>query len=324
MLKTSFDRQKHWETSPRVTSLVDAFEAIAAGHSGYPSKREVTADLSLFGGREDILAFHERYMDYTGTFNAHFLASIPYVLEEECRLGNAMSAYLTGKSRNLRRMTHLQTVGNAEAVIARTVVAHSGGHVASLSNSPTEANLREFERNRPADCHFHLGPYFELDRHRIRNTPELARFHDGFDIIYEDTAFQMYGPDRHEQVPFVLQNLRRDGIFVCLEKCSHASRDEYLRRERVKDREFKSRYFDDSQLEEKEFILSEMVKGQVPLEHVVDAIRIELRYVEMVWNSGNFYMLAASDDWAELQAFKALLGPVCIPDAYVFDFPRSL
>lgn len=324
MLKTSFDRQKHWETSPRVTSLMGAFEAIATGRSGHPSRREVTADLSLFGGREDILAFHRRYLDYSGTFNAHFLASIPFVLEEECRLGSAMTAYLKGKSRTLGRTARLQTVGNAEAVIARTVVAEGGGCIASLSNSPTEANYREFARNRPDGCHFHVGPYFELDRNRIRNTPDFARFSDGFDIVYEDTAFQMYGPDRHEQVPFVLQNLRRDGIFVCLEKCSHPDREEYLRRETVKDRDFKSRYFDKAQLQEKEFILSEMVKGQVPLETLVDAIRIELRYVEMIWNSGNFYMLAASDDWAELQAFKELLGPPCIPDAYVFDFPRSL
>jgi len=315
---------ERWRNAPRLTSLFGAFDKIASGKSGAPVYGHVAADAALFAGRCDIQAFHDTYLQFSGTFNAHFLASIPYVLEEECRLGAAVARYLTDLARTEGRLTTLQTIGNAEAVIARTIVARSGGAVNSLSNSPTKANHLEFLRNRPPGSYFFHGPFFDLNTRLYARDHGAPQFEQPFDIVYEDTTFQMYGPDRDYQVPFVLKNLRQDGIFVCLEKCRLKDEDEYIRREMQKDLEFKRKYFMAEQIKKKAQILNEMENGQVYLEHLVAAIVQHLPHVELTWNSGNFYMLAASASRAALDRFVAHLGPPCIPDEFSPERPRCI
>ena len=110
-----------WKEGARLTSLSGEFEKLASGMTGVPSVDEVLPDFQLFDTNADILQFYRSYRNYCGKFNLHFLTSIPYILEEECRLGSALLRYLLNQNNLKKRTVTLQTIGNAEGVIARTI-----------------------------------------------------------------------------------------------------------------------------------------------------------------------------------------------------------
>ena len=79
--------------------------------------------------------------------------------------------------------------------------------------------------------------HFFLLEERLKNS-NLKQFNQGFDIIIEDTTFQMYSPNRSGQINHVKRPLNNDGIFIFTEKHS-SEHDEYQKREIQKDYSFK-------------------------------------------------------------------------------------
>ncbi|MDH3902824.1 MAG: hypothetical protein OEU84_16035 [Xanthomonadales bacterium] len=316
-----FTRQiARWKKGARLTSLSDEFERLASGVSGIPSVDEVLPDLHLFNNNIDILQFYRTYRKYSGKFNLHFLSSIPYILEEECRLGSALLRYLLQQKNTSGQTAKLQTIGNAEGVIARTITRLGNGEVSTLTNSPTLANMHEFDSKRVDNCFFHNGPFFEITRDRLKNSKTLNHFSNGFDVIYEDTTFQMYDTNREDQIAFAVQNLKSNGLFICLEKCNHDDIDEYLKREDQKDLKFKTRFYSETQLKEKQkTIVKPMQFGQVTLPRLHRAIKGSLRHTKLIWNSCNFYIIAASNEIKQLESFLELLGPACITSEFEYE-----
>jgi tRNA (cmo5U34)-methyltransferase len=316
----SFKKQiENWKNGARVTELAGEFESLASGLAGKPVIDEVVPDFSLFNGRSDILEFYDRYSYYSGKFNLHFLSSIPYILEEECRLGTTLVKYLLTQCSAEGRTASIQTIGNAEGVIARTIADIGNGRIATLTNSPTVFNKQEFFSRHVKNSFFYLGPFFDITKEMLIGCESLKEFSQGFDVVYEDTTFQMYGPDREDQIAFVLQNLREEGIFICLEKCLQTDKNEYSKREDQKNSKFKNNYFSQQQLAEKETILQTMHTGQVMLSTLNSAIKKTLAHTKLVWNSGNFYIIAASDNLDKLDSFVRLLGPACIRPEFSYE-----
>ena len=176
-----------WKTGARLTSLSKEFERLASGMTGIPCVDEVLPDFQSFNSNADILQFHSTYRKYSGKFNLHFLTSIPYILEEECRLGSALLRYLL---QPIGKTATLQTIGNAEGVIARTITQLGNGRISTLTNSPTLANMHEFNSKRVDNCFFYHGPFFELTKDKLNNSKTFMHFSNGFDVIYEDTTFR--------------------------------------------------------------------------------------------------------------------------------------
>lgn len=322
-----FDRHiANWKKGARLTDLSDEFEKLASGMTGVPAVDEVLPDFQLSDTDADILQFYRAYRKYSGKFNLHFLTSVPYILEEECRLGSALLRYLLNLNKFKKRKVSLQTIGNAEGVIARTITKLGNGRISTLTNSPTVANMHEFHAKCVEDCFFHLGPFFEITNTRLKNSKTLKHFSNGFDVIYEDTAFQMYDTNREEQVAFAVQNLKRDGLFICLEKCLHEDVDEYLKRENQKNLKFKTRFYSRPQLKEKEEkIIKTMQCGQVTISRLNNAIKESLTHTKLIWNSCNFYIIAASNDLGKLESFMTLLGTPCIQSEFEYeDIPATL
>jgi tRNA (cmo5U34)-methyltransferase len=315
-----------WKQGARLTNLSDEFEKLASGITGVPSVDEVLPDFKLFDTNADILQFYSTYRNYCGKFNLHFLTSIPYVLEEECRLGSALLRYLLKQNRLKKRTVTLQTMGNAEGVIARTITKLGNGGISTLTNSPTLANMHEFDAKCVENCFFHHGPFFEITKTKLKDSKTLKHFSKGFDVIYEDTTFQMYDTDREKQIAFAIQNLKNDGLFICLEKCLHEDVDEYQKREDQKDLVFKARYYSKSQLKEKEeSIVKTMRQGQVTVFRLNNAIKGSLKHTKLIWNSCNFYIIAASNDLKKLEYLTELLGPSCIHSDFEYeDIPATL
>lgn len=309
---------KACEVAPRITSMSDFFAQTAAGERNQPT-REPDADQRLFGTIKQC-QFSKQLQLNTGPFVKHYFSSIPYSLEEECRLGTTIIDYAD----SFPAPFTVYCLGMAEGAMARTISQLSKRHVTTLTTSPTASNEASFYNNGSVPgAHFICTSFFRLCEHLTE--AEYAVFADGFDIIIEDTTFQMYSTDRDSQIGFVRQFLKPDGLFIFTEKFS-CDADEYSARELQKDSSYKRRFFTDEQLNVKRLaVLNTMSGNEVTLAEMKDALDKHFRYKAIYWNSGNFYSIVASSSKYNIDRFLSLLGKACIPFEYVYcDLPESL
>jgi hypothetical protein len=310
------------ERAPRLNELASFFAATAAGRSGNPLKKPKVDKRLLTGDQllDDFVRLHEQRR---GPFDHHYHASIPYRLEEECRLGHAILKYSQGRSHTL----HLYSLGTAEGTMARTIAELSGGRVETLSCSPNIENYQSFcAYGDPPHASFFVGPFHQLTVDLLHSRADLIKFASGFDIIMEDTTFQMYSPNRVDQIGFVSQRLKHDGLFLFVEKFRGIDNEEYRRRENQKNHGFKARYFSRDDIERKEAaVLTVMNQSEVTLAEMEAAIRQYFSSCYITWNSGNFYSLVASNSSPNVERFLSNLIEPAIPEEYVYEnLPRRL
>ncbi|WP_245506667.1 class I SAM-dependent methyltransferase [Rhizobium sp. PP-F2F-G48] len=303
------------DRAPRLNGMAEFFENAAAGRRDVPHVRPAV-DMRLMPADPSLYRFVERHARRQGQFDQHYHASIPYRLEEECRMGHAILCYSQTRSRKL----NFYSLGTAEGTMARTLSELTDGKIRSLSCSPTEANRASFLAfGSPPNAHFFLGPFHRLTKEYLRNEPDLAIFEEGFDVILEDTTFQMYSPNRRSQLAFVKQHLKPDGILLLVEKFRAEDNADYHRRELQKDFGFKARYFDASTIERKaRDVLSTMYGGEITLSEMATAILSLFQYCMITWNSGNFYGLAASDSEENLYRYLSSMIAPAVPGEYVY------
>lgn len=310
------------ESGPRLTKLANFFASTAAGHSGRPVK-EPQVDNRLLGGGELMTRFVHMHEQRRGPFDQHYHSSIPYRLEEECRLGHAILQYGEKKSGPL----HLYSLGTAEGTMARTLSELAEGRIESLCCSPNRENHQAFlAYGDPLHASFFVGPFHHLTPHLLSSRSDLRKFASGFDIILEDTTFQMYSPNRMAQIEFVSQHLKDNGLMIFVEKFRHVDAEEYQRRELQKDYGFKARYFSREDVVAKgKTVLTSMNLNEVTLDDMAQAIRPRFRHCYVTWNSGNFHTLVASNSLPNIKCFIAGLIKPAIPGEFVYDtLPRSL
>lgn len=306
------------ENAPRITSMADFFSKTAQGEANSPIKC-AQADVRLLND-DTLITFYHALRKNTGPFLHHYFASIPYSLEEECRLGSAIIKY----SKEYKEPILLYCLGMAEGSMARTISQLSEGTVSTLTTSPTMSNENSFYENGPiTGADFICTPFFKISQYL--DNEKYKKFSSGFDIIIEDTTFQMYSPDRDNQIKYVKQFLKEDGLFIFTEKF-RCDRDEYISRENQKDISYKRRFFTSEQLGlKKRVILDRMSENEVSVNDMKEAINKHFTYKAIYWNSGNFHSIVASSSKHNINHFLSLLGHACIPFEYVYcDLPTFL
>lgn len=310
------------DLGPRINELNSFFAATAAGSSGVPVRRPV-ADTRLLPCEDLLRAMVKLHAARQGFFDQHYHASIPYRLEEECRMAYAVLNY----ARQRQSAISLYSLGTAEGTMARTLSELANGQIQSLSCSPNPENYRCFlGYGEPPHAEFFVGPFHQLTKDVLVSNSRLAKFASGFDLIFEDTTFQMYSPNRVKQIEYVAQHLKADGIFVFVEKFRARDAQDYQRREEQKDFGFKARYFSQDAIQKKKAdVLGTMHSNEVTLSQMRDAIDAQFRHCVMTWNSGNFYSLAASNARENLNLYLSHMAPAAIPHEYVYDagLPRE-
>ncbi|RWX61456.1 class I SAM-dependent methyltransferase [Mesorhizobium sp. M4B.F.Ca.ET.089.01.1.1] len=309
---------KDCDKAPRLNEMADFFSATAAGRSGVPIKMP-TVDARLFQGDVTLESFTSVHRQIWGRFDPHYLASIPYRLEEEIRLGDAFLRYADAIA-DIALPARFYLLGAAEGTLARTLAQLGNGKIQTLSCSPNKENEDSFFlHGRPSHATFFLGPFHHLTRSRIVGTSALRHFIDGFDIILEDTTFQMYSPDRKAQIGFVKRHLKDGGIFLLFEKLRQEDNAEYLRREMQKDYGYKARFFTQDEItKKKDSILKHMNLNETTLSKVSAALAAHFNYGCVTWNCGNFYTIAASNNADNLRRLISVMAPPCIPNEYVY------
>ncbi|MCA1409403.1 class I SAM-dependent methyltransferase [Ensifer sp. IC3342] len=311
------------DKAPRLNEMAEFFSETAAGRSGVPI-RVPNADPRLFEGDVALEIFMRAHRQIWGRFDPHYFSSIPYRLEEDIRQGDAFLRYAIASDAYPIRFYNL---GAAEATLARTLAELSEGKIQTLSCSPNKENEESFLlHGQPAHATFFLGPFHHLTQSRIASTPALRHFSDGFDIILEDTTFQMYSPNRKAQIGFVKRHLKEEGVFLFVEKFRQADSDEYFRRELQKDHGYKARFFNPDDLKKKnDVILKKMNFNETTLDDMSAALAAYFKYGCVTWNCGNFCTLAASNSAENLRRLISAMAPPCIPNEYVYtEAPFSL
>ncbi|WP_234942450.1 hypothetical protein J4T85_034395 (plasmid) [Sinorhizobium medicae] len=313
------------DRAPRLNEMAEFFSTTAAGRSGVPLKMP-DVDHRLFEGDPALAEFIDAHRLLWGNFDPHYFSSIPYRLEEEARLGDAMFRYGMATGRADRPAT-FYVLGSAEGTFARTLAQAGQGCFRTLSCSPNKENEESFySHGAPAFAEFFLGPFHHLTNELIRTSDRLRHFGEGFDIILEDTTFQMYSPNRPAQIEFVRGHLKDEGIMIFVEKFSHDDANEYSARELQKDYGYKSRFFTNRTIERKNAeILSIMNKNENTIPEMAEAVDQHFRHAYITWNSGNFYTITASNSAENLSRYICSMVPPCIPNEYVYTgTPQSL
>jgi tRNA (cmo5U34)-methyltransferase len=315
------DSIERWRNAPRLTSFATFFERTARGEGGAPDLAQPQADLSLLDFDLDCAVFADTHARLSGIFDNHYYASIPYRLEEQCRLGAAVLTYALRIWAQTATPAAIYTLGTGTGCLARTLALLGDGRIKTLCCSSTAANRAAFLAKRGSEhAHFFLGPFFALDDKRYSADPDLSPFRNGFDLLFEDTTFQMYDRDRVKQLEFIVPRIRQGGILVQVQKLAHHDHAVYDERERQKDDLFKTRYFSQEHISEKKTeILNTMTDCQVDLPSTISALGTFFRYSVVTWNSGNFYMIVSSNSRASMVDFISLMVKPAIPPAFCYE-----
>lgn len=311
--------------APRITNLLGEFSDLATGRKGRPDY-PITLDPALLGHDAAALRFAKVRARHAGVFNQHFVTSLPYALEEQCRFGAAVLDYAVWVSEQDQRPLDYYGLGDASGVMGRALAEAGRGKIRSLTCSPNVENQEVFNAGRTSTlANFYLGPFFEVTPQSLTRRG-MAHMATGFDMIFEDTSFQMYGRERRIPIALAARNLRPDGIFVMLEKFAQADEQEFLRRERQKDEDFKARFYCSEKIaEKKRTIVEGMDRQLVTLEEYKSDLSGLFSDAVIIWNSGNFFTVAASNDADRLSSFIAHLAPPAIPDTFRYvDLPRAI
>lgn len=306
---------------PRVTSLLERFEKIASGREQKPNQ-PILATQAFLDRNDEYKKYHQILQRNIGTFAKHGLASIPFLLEEVIRVGVAICKLAEeNQSLNSEPFTYYET-SSADGTIGRSLAEYSNGLIKTLTDSPNESNRLEFNKLLTHNnSYFHKGPFVDITPEYLSQAHEHV-FGDGINVIWENTTFQMYGSNRDEQIAYVSRLLKNNGLMIFLEKMNHPYKEEYTRLEQLKDSEFKSQYFTEDELSLKESnILSEMETGQVTLNEFKQALKFHFKYAYIIWNSGNFYEIAASNNKKIIENFISYLPEPYIPDDFVINTP---
>lgn len=304
---------------PRLTVMRDFFTNMSQGKTDMPI-REPRGERALLHGDAEVMAFCDEYERIMGTFSRHFLGSIPYILENECRIGAAVLNYAketAGAGEDL----NMFCLANADGNFARTVSGMPGSQVRTLTNSRELGNKDSFFRfGIPEKARFFLGTYLEVTPDRLQGDPELREFQSGFDIIFEHEAFQMFSNRRQEQLAFVTRMLKEDGVMILNEKLMNEDIAEFRTRERQKDEQFKTRYFTAEQIGSKQDeVVQFMESCLVTKAQLSEALSHFFKHAVLVWNSTSFHMVIASNSEQRLAILLKHMLPPCIPAEFCHE-----
>ncbi len=114
---------ERWRNAPRLTSFAPFFERTASGRGGAPDLAQPQPDLSLMDFDLDCAVFADTHTRLFGIFDQHYYASIPYRLEEECRLGAAVLSFALQNWARAMMPTTIYTLGTGTGCLARSLAA---------------------------------------------------------------------------------------------------------------------------------------------------------------------------------------------------------
>ena len=291
--------------------MLSSFESISQGLSqsprGYPQVED------YLNTHPEFIRHNEIFKRNVGMFFKHAISSIPYRRENEMRIDIALSQFAKQHSEPLS----MWGISSADWTRERTLSEFTNGKIMTLTDSPNLGNKQEFERLLThGNSFFHHGCWIDINPNFLRSNPYSIHFKSGFDIIWECCTFQMYGNNRKEQMKYIAESLKQDGLVFLYEKMNASNVEDFMRMENLKT-EFKMNYFNTEEILQKEkSILSTMHTGCVTLEELVEDAKWIFRHGALIWNAWNFYEVVFSNSKEALLSFINVLPEPFVPNNY--------
>ncbi|KPA16888.1 hypothetical protein MHK_002894 [Candidatus Magnetomorum sp. HK-1] len=311
---------------PHVKRMYDNFEEITRGNRQAP-KQPILGNPDYLSQHRELKSYHDLLKRNMATFAQHTCTSIPFMLEKRCRMGLTLCRYAQAKKDTKNHFTFYE-LSSPDGAEARTMAEYSDGVIQTLTDGPVrdcEEAFYKFLRHNYSK--FNFGPYVDTTPELLATTPNFIQFKNGFDVIHTNMMFQFVSPEREKQIGYVFRLLKKDGLMVFTEKLNQSDPDEYERREIIKDKLFKSKYYSDEEIQyKKTSILNDMSKGQVDQETLIKAIKKYFKYIVLTWNSTNFYEFVTSNNENTIQLYLSQLIPPYIPEPFCFEkeIPRQI
>lgn len=318
----NFDRvRKDAERAPRLTSLLKHFEDIASGEKLRPNIEVIPAP-DFLNTNAEYSAYYQVYKKNVGAFNHHALASIPFSIEQRVQGGLALTKYAQHMGFSQSTPMTFYGTSSADGSHARSIAEYSNGRIMTLTDSPNESNQKEFDKLlRHKWSYFHLGPFTDITPEGLEEHP-VVNFRKGFDVVEENTTFQMYGKNRPDQIGYLQRILKENGVIIFSEKFNAENLSDYVEMENLKDELFKKRYFSEREIGSKQqLILETMEAFQVSLQEMALAIKEYYKHAFITWNSANFYDIAASNCEQSLLRLVSCLGEPYVPRPFARSYP---
>ena len=301
---------------PRLTTLRQYFNQLSAGESQVP-RQPVKASEEFLSQSIEISKYHDLLCNNAGPMQQHFFASVPFSLEEYCRTGIACVRLAQALAKDKTGYFTYYGMNSGDGTRARTIAEYSNGLIRTFTDNPSLENMQSFYRSyNPDYSTFYHGLFCDVTPAFLASRPEFSLFKDGFDFIISPIVFPFYGPNRLEQIKYLSRLLKQDGLLICMEKLKcPQNMSEYQRFEKIKDEEFKSRYFSDEEIAFKDrSILKEVLNtGQVSFSTISTALKHHFENVYLIWNSANFYDFVASRNRRIIETFIALMPKPYVP-----------
>jgi hypothetical protein len=307
--------------SPRLTSVKEYFDDVGRLRIQVPNK-PVEASQEFFAqSAPEMLRYYQLFRKNLGDFYPHYLASVPFITEELLRLGLTICKFAEWLSRDRQDPIKHYEASGIDGTNSRTIAEYTNGLVRTLTDSVDLVNQKDFYRLLNHDySKFHLGPHIDITPEYISSEPELELFKDGFDIIHASMTFQFYHTYRDTQYFYLKRLLKEGGLALFKEKLFLPNKEEYQRREEIKDRLFKTLYFSSEEINTKRSAILDkgvgLSVGQLDFYTLVSAMKRHFKFVYLIWNSTNFYGFAASDSELTVSKFIELLPPAYVPSPF--------
>jgi len=309
-------------TAPRINEMKLFFSGTASGTRDKPiNSYEGDEALLLKMSQCTLLhSFFKEYKKRQSFFEKHFASSIPYAMENECRMGTALIKYFSKKNTLTHSSLHL---GSSEAPMARTISALGlNSNIKTLATSCTKENINGFYmyEKHPKNTYFLPTPWILVNKNLLKEKG-LDDFSQGVDVIFEHQLFQFFSKDRGKQVA-IASKLFKDiskGLLFMTGKIMLKDFEEFKKRELQKDTEFKTKYFseDDIKSKDKE-VIHIFNKMLMTLDETIHEIKKTLKYSVVIWNSGNFYTILSSNSKDEINKYLDVLVDPIIEDKYSY------
>ncbi len=129
-----------WRRAPRLNEFADFFERTASGLEGAPDYGAPAAEYDLLQFDLDCLIYADTHRRLWGKFEQHYFASIPFRLEEECRLAAAAFRFCLRAWARENRAATLYTLGAGAGSLSRSLAKLGDGRI---KNSQLQSNGRK-------------------------------------------------------------------------------------------------------------------------------------------------------------------------------------
>ncbi|MCF5099115.1 class I SAM-dependent methyltransferase, partial [Pseudomonas gessardii] len=197
----NFTLDAELQNSPML-KLAEHFHSLATGAAQVPS-RSLTSHIRDTIVDSAVITYHDLLVANAGPLFSHFLASVPYILEEMARIGVALTRLSHARRTTSEQRFSFFEIDAFDGSNGRALAAHSQGLIQTLTCSPNRANQIAFDRfANPEHSLFFPHSFFKVTSSLFNSTP-YQRFVEGFDYLYETAAFQFYTQDRDLQLQHI-------------------------------------------------------------------------------------------------------------------------